>query len=93
MPLDDPPPSVIEINGQRGRKFTIAEGGVRYEHVQSVPADTWTINHNLGAYPHVTIIDSAYDEIWADVDYTASDLNTLVLRFGAAFSGRAWLRL
>ena len=47
---------------------------------------TVTVDHNLGKYPAVTVIDSAGDEVFADVDYTG--LNQLIVTFGVVFSGK-----
>lgn len=58
-----------------------------YIHEQATPSSTWTINHNLGRYPSVQVVDSAGDRIWSGVNYTSE--NQLVLEFGVAFSGVA----
>lgn len=47
---------------------------------------SYTVNHNLGKYPAVTVIDSAGDEVIGDVEYL--DLNTLRVVFSAPLSGR-----
>ena len=60
-----------------------------YVHIQSTPAAVWTINHNLGKYPAVSIVDSANDEVMSEVNYTST--NHVVLTFSAAFSGKAFL--
>lgn len=56
---------------------------------QAVPAAVWNINHNLGSYPVVTVIDSAGSLVEGDVDYI--DANHIILGFGAAFAGVAYL--
>lgn len=50
---------------------------------------TWTITHNLGKFPSVTVVDSANTVVVGNVDYTNS--NSLVITFNAAFSGCAFL--
>lgn len=60
-----------------------------YLHDQGVPSDTWIINHNLGKYPSVTIIDSSNREVVGDVRHP-STIQT-VLYFNNPFSGRATL--
>lgn len=60
-----------------------------YAHEQAVASDTWTINHGLGKYPSVTIVDSAGDEVEGNVNHVG--LNQTVVSFSAAFSGRAFL--
>ena len=37
-------------------------GGVAYTHLQSLPNTVWTINHNLGMRPAVTILDTGGNE-------------------------------
>ncbi len=60
-----------------------------YEHIQSLPADTWTIDHPLGKKPAVTVIDSAGDQVEGDVSYVGT--LRVVLRFSAPFAGVAVL--
>lgn len=60
-----------------------------YFHVQSTASTEWIINHNLGKYPSVTVIDSAGTEVNGEVNYTS--LNTVTIKFSAAFSGKATL--
>ncbi|MCK9575365.1 MAG: hypothetical protein M0R51_05360 [Clostridia bacterium] len=60
-----------------------------YVHNQIVASATWTINHNLGKYAVVTIVDSASTEVYGDKEY--QDMNTVVMTFTAAFSGKAYV--
>lgn len=60
-----------------------------YTHVQSTPATVWTINHNLGRYPSVTILDSANSEVVGD--YTFVSLDRLQVQFEVPFAGTAYL--
>jgi hypothetical protein len=65
-------------------------GGVPYVHDQSAPSAVWTIVHNRQTYPSsVTTVDTANQVVFGDVDYT--DLDTVVVTFGSAFSGKAYL--
>lgn len=52
---------------------------------QTFNAATVTVNHNLGKYPAVSVIDSAGDEVEGVVDHVT--MNTLTLSFSAPFSG------
>lgn len=56
---------------------------------QGIAASTWVIEHNLNKYPSVTVIDSAGDQVFANLNYV--DENELVLDFGAEFAGKAYL--
>ena len=60
-----------------------------YVFTQSTPATVWTINHDLGKYPAVNIVDSANDEVIGEVKYNST--SQVVLTFSAAFSGKAFL--
>lgn len=68
---------------------TAPTAGVNYVHQQPVPSADWTVNHNLGFSPNVTIISDAGDELEGDIDYT--DLNTLHLVFLSPVAGTAYL--
>lgn len=60
-----------------------------YIHTQTIPSDTWTVNHNLGKYPSVTTTNENNEEVIGDVEYI--NLNTVVLKFNGGFSGKAYL--
>jgi hypothetical protein len=64
-------------------------GDLHYTHAQAVPAAVWVVNHGLGKYPSVSVVDSA-DTVWTpDVHYDS--VNQLTITFGAAFAGAAFL--
>lgn len=44
-----------------------------------------TVNHNLGKRPAVTVIDSAGDEVFGDVEHVGP--NELTISFGSNFTG------
>lgn len=60
-----------------------------YHHKQKSASREWTIAHNLGKFPNVKIVDSLKQLCFADVIY--EDMNTVLIRFGAAESGDAYL--
>lgn len=60
-----------------------------YTHIQGEASDTWTIEHNMGRYPSVTVVDSAGSAVFGDVTYTNE--NQLTVTFSVAFSGKAYL--
>lgn len=60
-----------------------------YRYIQDIPAATWTIIHNLGFRPNVSVVDSAGTEVIGEVSYP--DVNTVVIDFSAQFAGEAYL--
>jgi hypothetical protein len=56
---------------------------------QNNPSATWTITHNLGRRPSVTVVDSAGTVVIGEVTYTSD--NALTIQFSAGFSGQAYL--
>lgn len=55
---------------------------------QVMPSSVWSIRHNLGKYPSVTVVDTALTVHTGLVQYT--DTVSLTVTFGAAFSGQAF---
>ena len=49
----------------------------------------WEINHNLGKFPSVSIVDSAGTVVIGDVSHT--DINNLTISFASGFAGTAYL--
>jgi|APCry1669192806_1035432.scaffolds.fasta_scaffold00836_10 hypothetical protein len=60
-----------------------------YVFTQTTPASVWVINHNLGKFASVNIVDSANDEVIGEVHYNS--INQITITFSAAFSGMAYL--
>jgi len=58
-------------------------------HTQSLALSEWTIVHNLGKYPSVSIVDSSNAEVIGEVEHI--DSNSLKVKFSAAFSGKAYI--
>jgi hypothetical protein len=63
---------------------------IGYEHVQSVAATSWLINHNLGYKPGVDVLDAADNKISAEVRHTS--LNQLTITLNLPTIGKAILR-
>lgn len=60
-----------------------------FEFMQSVPSSTWTINHNLGKYPSVSVVNNNNILIYGETTYI--DKDNLTVSFSAGFSGKAFL--
>ena len=80
----------VNINATSSNLIKIGEGGdLHYVYLQTSPSVTWSITHNLGKYPSVSIVDSAGTFYLSDVKYI--DKNSLTITFKAAFAGKAYL--
>ena len=64
-------------------------GPVSYVYNQSVVSANWTVTHNLGWYPNVTVIDSAGSTVEGDI--TQVSVNQLTIHFTGSFTGVAYL--
>jgi hypothetical protein len=78
---------VTAINEVAAR--TLSTTGVAYIHLQTAASAVWTVNHNLGLRPAVTILDSGGNEVEADVVHTSA--NQLLIRFAIPITGLARL--
>ena len=62
---------------------------VTYVHTQGSASSSWTITHNLGRRPGVTIVDSSGNVQIGEVLYNSD--NQITVSFAAAFGGYAYL--
>ena len=70
--------------------FTLSSQGVpTFVFNQNTVATVWNIQHNLGKFPSITVIDTG-DTVVAG-EYTYIDNNNVQLNFSAAFAGKAYL--
>lgn len=60
-----------------------------YTHTQNTPSAAWSITHNLGKRPSVTIVDSGGNEVIGEVEHVSA--NACTVRFSAPFGGQAFL--
>jgi hypothetical protein len=75
--------------GPQGPQGIQGESGGFYTHTQSVSASTWTITHNLGYHPAVSVVDNGENVVIGDVTYVSA--NALTISFSASFGGKAYL--
>jgi hypothetical protein len=68
--------------------FVLPTGGI-YTHNQMSSSSTWTINHNLGYFPSVTVVDNGNNVVIGDVSYIS--INQVSVSFSASFGGKAYL--
>jgi len=70
--------------------FTLSsQGAPTFIFTQGVPATTWNIQHNLGKFPSVSVINNNNIVINGEVTYI--DNNNVQLNFSAGFTGKAYL--
>lgn len=69
------------------RSATVNEADAAFVHTQSVPSTAWLVEHNLGRYPVVTVLDQYNNLIPATVNYASA--NTLLLTFKQLRKGKA----
>ena len=70
--------------------FTLSsQGAPTFIFTQGVAATTWNIQHNLGKFPSVSVINNNNIVINGEVTYV--DNNNVQLNFSAGFSGKAYL--
>ena len=67
----------------------VNQADLNYIHYQDSPQATWTVKHNLGKYPSVTVVDSAGSMVLTDFTYV--DANTIIIEFSSAFAGKAYI--
>ena len=88
-----PTPGPAGANGAPGPAGPPGEPGApgtpAYIHTQLSPLTTWTINHNRGAEPSVTVLSVGGTEVLTEVVHTSPN-QTLIL-FAAPASGTARL--
>ena len=66
-----------------------SQGAPTFIFNQNTVATTWNIQHNLGKFPSITVIDTG-DTVVAG-EYTYIDNNNVQLNFSAGFAGKAYL--
>lgn len=63
-------------------------GGATYQHTQAVPAAVWTVAHNLGKRPSVSVTDHLGNAVLPDVKYV--DANVVQVTHGVPLIGFAY---
>lgn len=89
-PPEDPWQLLIlwsEITGPAGPPGPPGPAGVTYTHTQATPSSSWSVEHGLGYYPSITVIDSDGRVVYADVQHTG--VNNAVIIFPAPTTGTA----
>lgn len=74
---------------QDGGTVNITWADTNYVHDQQVAASSWVINHNLGKFASIHIVDTAGDEIIGEVTYNT--INRITVTFTSQVSGKAYI--
>lgn len=61
----------------------------RAVYEQTTASSEWTVDHDLGGQPQVTVVDSAGTQVVGEVRYVSE--SRVVVEFSAPFSGFAYL--
>lgn len=88
--VEAPPIHVVTASaiGIQGPAGTNGSAGARYTHVQASALLIWTVAHNLGFRPNVTVTTTGGQEVWGgEVLHLSS--NTLTITFDVALAGSA----
>lgn len=83
------PSGIKGDKGDQGDQGLPGISGASVVHDQGISSSTWVIQHNLGRFPSVTVIDSTGDEVEGDVKFI--DANLIHLVFSAPFAGKAFI--
>ena len=80
--------------GNQATQLELVTSNVTYTYPVTTAADTWTITHNLGRFPSVTVVDTAGSIMTGAVIYNSA--NQLTVTFfsegsAEAVSGKAYL--
>lgn len=75
--VDEEPTILIEQAGPIGPIGPAGPAGDSFDYVQSTPAATWIIYHNLNRRVHVTIFDVFGIVIYADIEHGSTNQTTI----------------
>jgi hypothetical protein len=62
---------------------------VKYVHTQASISSSWVINHNLGFFPNITVLDNSNRILETFIQY--NNVNTATIIMNSAASGKAFL--
>jgi len=81
-------------NASSTTSLELVTSNITYTHSQTSSSDTWTITHNLGRYPSVTVVDTGGTILTAAVTYNSANQLTVTFFSGGsalATTGKAHL--
>lgn len=92
--ISEDKPNQVIIDQDAPNQVVVKLGGVmvntrRHVHDQGAVSDHWVIDHTLGGYPSVMVVDTAKNVVIGEITYNST--TQVVVDFSAAFSGYAYL--
>ena len=66
-----------------------SEGDKTHTHTQLTAQNVWYVNHALGKYPSVTVVDTGENVVIGDIQYL--NANQLTITFASAVAGKAYV--
>jgi hypothetical protein len=81
-------------NASTTTSLELVTSNITYTHSQTSSSATWTITHNLGRYPSVTVVDTGNTVIIGSVTYNSENQLTVTFFSGGsalATTGKAYL--
>ena len=85
---------MAQLIGTTTSSLELVTSGVTYTHSQTSSSNTWTITHNLGRYPSVTVVDTGGTVLTAAITYNSVNQLTITFFSGGsalATTGKAYL--
>jgi hypothetical protein len=70
-------------------EVTPAVSDKHFVFTQALPSAAWVIQHNLGKFPSITVVDTANTVVYGE--YVFNSINQTTLNFSSAFAGKAYL--
>ena len=80
--------------GDQATQLELVTSDVTYTYPVTTAASTWTITHNLGRFPSVTVVDTGGTIINGSVIYNSANQLTVTFFQGGsalALTGKAYL--
>jgi hypothetical protein len=88
LELRVPNGTLTDLGGGVAVLDTASGSDAYYRHVQSVAAAVWTVVHNLGKFPSVSVVDSTGTTVYGTIRYDST--SQVTLSFSGAFGGEAY---
>lgn len=85
--FDTPDAAMAYLASEFARQRATTDQARRFVHLQPAPSAIWTVPHNLGVRPSVTVLSTGGVEMWASIAHLSD--NVLQVIMDDALSGQA----